>query len=1218
MHLLNLTLQPPTSITHAVIGGFSGTHKQQEIAVCRGGTRVEILKLDETTQRMDTLYSSEAFAGIRSMVPFRLTGQGKDYLIIGSDSGNLAIVEFHLTPSPRFEVLHKEPYGKSGARRMVPGQWLGVDPRGRSIMLGALEKSKLVYVLNRNSEGKLFPSSPLEAHKQNAIISALIGVDVGFDNPMYACLETSYEESDADWTGEAFERAEKMLTFYELDLGLNHVVRKWSEPTDPRANLLVQVPGGQNATTDKFDGPSGVLVCCEDHIIWKNMDVPAHRVPIPRRRNPLADADAEPRGLIIVSAVMHKIKGAFFFLLQSEEGDMFKVTIEHQDEEVIDMRIKYFDTIPVATSLCILKSGYLFAASEFGNHNLYHFQGLGDNEADEEWISSNYSNNGMTDEALPLAYFTPRPLENLLLTDSMDSLDPVIDAKISNLLGVASDTPQILAACGRGSRSTFRTLRHGLDVQELVNSGLPGTPNAVWTVKVNEEDEYDTYIVLSFVNGTLLLTIGETIEEVHDTGFLSSGPTIAVQQLRDSGLLQVHPTGLRHVLPNKTINDWSCPPGTQVIAATTNKRQVVLALNTAELIYFEVDTDGTLGEFDERKSLPANATCLSIGEVPAGRQRAPFLAVGCENQTVHIISMEMENTFTTLSLQALTAPPTSICLAEIFDTTVDKNRPTLFLNIGLQTGVLLRTVVDPVNGELTDTRQRFLGSQPAKLLRTTVHGSPAVMALSSRAWLNYTYQDRLEFTPLIYDTLEHASSFSAELCPDGLIGITGNTLRIFMIPKLGLKLKQDVIPLTYTPRRFASHPYHPLSYIVETDHRSYGQAAIDRIVGEKTSKGKEVDMSVFELPAAEFGRPKAEAGQWGSLIRVVDPLGAESLQTIDLDENEAAFSVAVVPFAERGGEIMLVVGTAVEVTIAPRTCSKGFLRVYKISDDGRSLEFVNKTPVDDVPMALAAFQGHLIAGVGKALRLYELGKKQLLRKCENNTFPTAILTLNVQGTRIIVGDIQESTFFVAYKAIPTRQLLVFADDTQTRWITATQMVDYETVACGDKFGNIFINRLPDHVSQSVDDDPTGAGIMHEKSYLMGAAHKTSLLMHYYVGSVVTSITKVALVSGGRDVLVYTTISGSIGALIPFQTKDDIEFMSTLEMHMRTLGVSLTGRDHISYRGYYVPVKSVVDGDLCEAFSALPYSKQQQVASDLERTVGDVLKKVESFRTSSAF
>lgn len=99
-----------------------------------------------------------------------------------------------------------------------------------------------------------------------------------------------------------------MLTYYELDLGLNHVVRKWSEPTDPRANLLVQVPGGQLAFSDKFDGPSGVLVCCEDHIIYRHMDVPQHRVPIPRRRNRLED---QSRKLLITSAVMHKMKVSF-------------------------------------------------------------------------------------------------------------------------------------------------------------------------------------------------------------------------------------------------------------------------------------------------------------------------------------------------------------------------------------------------------------------------------------------------------------------------------------------------------------------------------------------------------------------------------------------------------------------------------------------------------------------------------------------------------------------------------------------------------------------------------------------------------------------------------------------------------------------------------------------------------------------------------------------
>jgi splicing factor 3B subunit 3 len=61
------------------------------------------------------------------------------------------------------------------------------------------------------------------------------------------------------------------------------------------------------------------------------------------------------------------LQGAFFFLLQSEDGDLYKVTIEHEDEEVRSLKIKYFDTVPVASSLCILKSGFLFAASEFGN-----------------------------------------------------------------------------------------------------------------------------------------------------------------------------------------------------------------------------------------------------------------------------------------------------------------------------------------------------------------------------------------------------------------------------------------------------------------------------------------------------------------------------------------------------------------------------------------------------------------------------------------------------------------------------------------------------------------------------------------------------------------------------------------------------------------------------------------------------------------------------------
>jgi hypothetical protein len=81
------------------------------------------------------------------------------------------------------------------------------------------------------------------------------------------------------------------------------------------------------------------------------------------------------RRTVVVSLISDRRprKGAFFFLLQSEEGDLYKINIEHEDEEVKALKIKYFDTVPVASGLCILKSGFLFVASEFVNQCVVFF-----------------------------------------------------------------------------------------------------------------------------------------------------------------------------------------------------------------------------------------------------------------------------------------------------------------------------------------------------------------------------------------------------------------------------------------------------------------------------------------------------------------------------------------------------------------------------------------------------------------------------------------------------------------------------------------------------------------------------------------------------------------------------------------------------------------------------------------------------------------------------
>lgn len=692
-----------------------------------------------------------------------------DYITIGSDSGRIAIIEY--VPSQnRFNRLHLETFGKSGIRRVIPGQYLAVDPKGRACLIASVEKNKLVYVLNRNAQAELTISSPLEAHKPQTLVFALVGLDVGYENPVFAILEVDYTECDQDSTGQAFEELEKSLVYYELDLGLNHVVRKWSEPVDRTATMLLQVPGGA-------DGPSGVLVCGLDNITYRHINQDAFRVAIPRRRGATENPE---RKRLIIAGVMHKMRGAFFFLLQSEDGDLFKVTLEMVEDEsgqatgeVKKLKIKYFDTVPIASNLCILKSGFLFVASETGNHHFYQFEKLGDDDNETEFDSDSFPADPK--EAYSPVYFHPRPAENVNLVESIDSMNPQLDCKVANLS--EEDAPQIYSICGSGARSSFRTLKHGLEVNDIVDSELPGRPLAVWTTKITRADEFDAYIVLSFPNGTLVLSIGETVEEVTDTGFLSSASTLAVQQLGEDALIQVHPKGIRHIRADRRVNEWPAPQHRSIVAATTNERQVAVALSSGEIVYFEMDNDGSLAEYDEKREMSGTVTCLSLGEVPEGRTRSQFLAVGCDDSTVRILSLDPDSTLENKSVQALTSAPSALAIMAMADSTTGGS--TLYLHIGLYSGVYLRTVLDEVSGDLSDTRTRFLGPKPAKLFRVSVKGQPAVLALSSRPWLGYSDPQTKGFmlTPLDYVSLEYGSNFSSEQCVEGMVGIEGNNLR---------------------------------------------------------------------------------------------------------------------------------------------------------------------------------------------------------------------------------------------------------------------------------------------------------------------------------------------------------------------------------------------------------------------------------------------------------
>lgn len=292
-------------------------------------------------------------------------------------------------------------------------------------------------------------------------------------------------------------------------------------------------------------------------------------------------------------------------------------------------------------------------------------------------------------ESIEIPHFNPRPLKNLLLIDQLESLSPVLDMRITDLAG--EETPQIYALCGRGPRSTLRTLRHGLAVAEMAVSELPSNPLAVWTVKSSVKEQADKYIVVTFSNATIVLSIGETVEEVTDSGFLATDRTLSVSLLGDDMLLQIHPAGLRTVRADKRISQFT-PPGKGIISkCAVNSNQVVIALMDNSMIYFELDAVGQLQERAKPEMGGGEIGALDLAPASDGKKNGRFMAVGVSvdgSWIVRILSLDEKNFMQVVSRQALPAKPESLCIAEIALGAAGEGS-SMLLFCGLENGVLM-------------------------------------------------------------------------------------------------------------------------------------------------------------------------------------------------------------------------------------------------------------------------------------------------------------------------------------------------------------------------------------------------------------------------------------------------------------------------------------------------------------------------------------------------
>lgn len=63
--------------------------------------------------------------------------------------------------------------------------------------------------------------------------------------------------------------------------------------------------------------------------------------------------------------------------------------------------------------------------------------------------------------------------------------------------------------------------------------------------------------------------------------------------------------------------------------------------------------------------LDSEIVCVHVGDLPEGRQRCRFLAVGLANHTVRILSLDPDTPLQRISIQALPNIAESVCLLEM-------------------------------------------------------------------------------------------------------------------------------------------------------------------------------------------------------------------------------------------------------------------------------------------------------------------------------------------------------------------------------------------------------------------------------------------------------------------------------------------------------------------------------------------------------------------------
>lgn len=445
----------------------------------------------------------------------------------------------------------------------------------------------------------------------------------------------------------------------------------------------------------------------------------------------------------------------------------------------------------------------------------------------------------------------------LLHKSTIQNVAPILDLAIADYHGEKQD--QMFACCGMSPEGSLRVLRNGVNVDRLLKTeaiyqGVTG----LWTLRMKATDAYHSFLVLSFVEETRILSVGLSFNDITDAvGFQPDVCTLACGLVADNLLVQIYSKGVKVCLPTVYAHPEGAPltspictdwyPAITISVGAVGHNIVVVATSNPCCLYVLGVRSSSSYQYElyatHHVQLQYEVSCISIPQEdcihdnvsfscgegddicknpPPKVNVCKFAVIGTHRPSVEIISLEPGEalrvlTIGTVSVNNALGAPMSGCIPENVRFVAAER---FYILAGLRNGMLLRfesetrdylpgflykdSSIPSVNTFLQLISIRRIGITPVLLVPIHDSANADIIVLSDRPWLLHAARHSLAYSSISFLSASHVTPVSSVDCPNGLLFVAESCLHLVELVH-GKRLNAQKFSIGGTPRKVLYH-----------------------------------------------------------------------------------------------------------------------------------------------------------------------------------------------------------------------------------------------------------------------------------------------------------------------------------------------------------------------------------------------------------------------------